>query len=367
MNFETNGISRIFFAVGTMICVSGCGDDVTPAPNPATPGTQEEWGRPAKPPLDGAMPDGPGAVYAISRVRLGANDINGMLNTQLWKTFGYNLDSTVTMRSSAGVLIGEETCKRPPGGAVNSILDGEFGRDNAFGLSVLPMINALNADAEKMTNAWIKAGNHTLLIELPGFGASATYASMPAMAFESGELVDAQGMRIAPNFDGSDEWPVLSVPEVKTTEAYVAAEDLGGTFVGQFAGSLMLPLNLLNAMTADSTTQIRIRDPLITMHFSADRSRVERGVIAGYIDTEDLVQQAARTVNAFDPMFCGTSTAQSIEAQVRNGADILLGGKVDASRPCDSISIGIEFEATRAVRGAYTDPPSPQKDPCSTP
>ncbi len=374
MNTETIAFSRILFVVGSIVFASGCGDDVTHQPIPTSPPTQETMGRPPAQPENAAMPDGPGAVFAMSSLRLGRNAPNGALDPNAWKAFGYNLDFTVTMRSTAGVFLGEETCLRNGEATLSDVLDGESGRDNGFGWSIMPIIQTVNADAEVTTSNLIQAGSHTLLFEVAGLGEARSYQALTARIYSAGTMVDAMGMPVKPAWDGNDVWPVaaesvfdgmLDKPLVASVGGYVAPEGHGGTFVGQYAGAIDLPIAFGVFPENQGLLYIRIYDPLVTLRFSADRTKVEEGVIAGYIDADELGNEGERVLGIFDPKLCNSATSASIRAELQQSVDILRGGTKDKLRACDSISIGIQFEASRAKIGAVADPAPAAWNPCA--
>ncbi len=374
MNTETIAFSRILFVVGSIVFASGCGDDVTHQPIPTSSPTQETMGRPPAQPENAAMPDGPGAVFAMSNLRLGRNAPNGAVDSNVWKAFGYNLDFTVTMKSSAGVMLGEETCVRASGASLTNITDGNEGRDNAFGSTVMQLIQGLNADVEVMTNGLIQDGNHSLLFEVAGLGDARSYQALTARIYSAGTLVDGMGMPIKPAWDGNDAWPVaaesvsegmLNKPLVASVGGYVAPEGLGGTFVGQYTGAIDLPMQFENLPENQGMLFIRIHEPLVTLRFSADRMNVEEGMIAGFIDAAELAQEGERVLGIFDQTLCNSFTSQSIRTQLQQSVDILRGGTKDKLRACDSISIGIQFEASRAKIGAVADPAPAAWNPCA--
>lgn len=374
MNQETIAFSRILFVVGSMLFASGCGGDVTHQPIPATPPTEEVLGRPPAQPENAAMPDGPGAVFAMSNTRLGRNATNGMLDANVWKTFGYNLDFTATMKSSAGVMLGEETCVRASDATWNTIADGNEGRDNGFGKTIMPIILGANGEAELSTNKVLQSGKFTLLFEINGLGDARSYQALTARIYSARTLVDGMGMPIQPAWDGNDVWPVaaesvsegmLDKPLVAAMNGYVAPEGLGGTFVGQFTGTIDFPIEFAEAPENAEVLHVQIHDPLVTLRFSADRMHVEEGRIAGFIDPLEIAEEGERILGIFDQTLCNSDTSESIRAQVLQSVDILRGGENDKLRACDSISVGIHFEASRAKLGAVADPAPPAWNPCA--
>jgi hypothetical protein len=323
------------------------------------------------------MPDGPGAVFAISKLILGQTDPSGAMNKELWKSIGYNLDHTVTTTTSAGVIVGENVCARIQGADFSMVADGHDGRDNAFGSKVMPLVLSFNGFGEKPSNDLVRLGKHTLLVDVQGLGESPTYESMTARIYEGRSFVDMQGMTATPKFDGTDVWPIAfesvangapESPLATSNDAYVAEEGDGGTFVGHFGGSIVLTLDVFALPDEQGVMQLRIHEPLVTMRLSADRSRVESGTLAGFIETAETEVEVGRLVGVFDATLCNSSPpAVALRNQFRQSSDILRHGLKDKTKPCESISFGIQFEATRAQLGSVTAPAAPPPDPCAVP
>lgn len=359
-----------------MVFASGCGDDVTSTRTPLPPSGPIDTGRPPPEPENAAEPDGSGAIFAISNWRLGFTDAHGMKSSNAWKTMGYNLDATVSMRTSGGVIIGGDVCTRVDGGTFNEVVDGDAGRDNRFGAGVLPVIVAAHPEAEATSNELIRRGKHTLLIDVPGLGDSPTYGGLSARMYSARDSIDAQGMPAKPAFDGTDVWPIggesffVGAPEKPVASAkggYLADVGDGGTFVAQFDGSVLIVLDALGLPDDQGLLYLRIYDPLVTMRLSADRMSVESGTLAGFIDTTEIDLEAARLLMMIASNDCNSPTALAIRQQIRRNSDILRGGAADVMKACDSISIGIEFEATRAKLGSVISPIVLPKLSCSTP
>jgi hypothetical protein len=367
--------SRILFVSVVCLFAVGCGDDVIYPPG-LGPGTQVETGQPPAAPKEASMPDGSRATFAISKLILGRNDTNGTSNKELWKTIGYNLDFTVTTKTSSGVAVGDSVCARINGASFDTIADGNNGRDNAFGSTVLPILLSVHPEIEKTSNAQIQQGKHSLLIDVQGLGSAPTYESLTVRLYEAREFTDAQGMPAKPVFDGSDVWPIafesvnegmLDKPRSIVTDGYVAAEGVAGTLVAQFDESIVLTLDALPVPDGQGIMQIRIRQPILSMRFSADRSHVDSGTLAGTIDTAELDEEVARLTGVIDNKLCHSETLESIRQLVRQSSDILADRQSHANLPCNSISIGIQFEATQAQLGAVLPPAAPPTDPCATP
>jgi hypothetical protein len=366
---------RVLIVSVTVLFAGGCGDDVAYTPG-FGPGTQGESGRPPPAPTSASMPDGPGATFAISRLILGRQDADGVANKDLWKTIGYNLDFTVTTRTSSGVAVGDSVCSRVKGASFDTIADGNAGRDNAFGSTVLPIMLSVHADVEKTSNALIQNGKHTLLVDVEGLGLAATYTSIKVRLYAGRAFVDAQGLPAKPSFDGSDVWPIayeavsegmLDKPLALAADGYVAEDGPGGTLVAQFKESIVLTLDALPLMNEQGIAQIRIYRPLVTMRFSADRVHVDSGTIAGIIETDELQDEFARLTGLVDKTLCNSSTIASIRQLVGQSSDITADGQPQTSVTCNGISLGIQFQAVSAHLGPVLPPATPLQNSCEMP
>jgi hypothetical protein len=373
MNTISSFNTRALLVSLCLFPLAACGNDVTqPTPAPASP---KDVGQPPPAPLQAPLPDGPGATFAISKIRLGRIDDDGLASTDFWKNIGYNLDHQVTTKSeSTGIILGEETCTRVEGAGFDKVFDGHDGRDNGFGSTVMAVLNSVNNTVEKISNDLIRQGQHTLLIDVQGLGEQPTYQSIHARIYEGRSFVDAGGMPALPLFDGTDVWPVgfesvtsgdIESPLAMTTDGYITDNEVGGTFVGRFGNSIVLRLAVFDLPDQQGLMEFRIHEPLVTLVLSADRSRVESGVLAGFLDTKELEVEAGRMVGILDPPSCNSQTSMGVQRVLREGSDILRGGLRDKTKTCDSISIGITFEAERAHLGTVTEPAGPLFDPCS--
>ncbi|HRI71011.1 MAG TPA: hypothetical protein PK156_42560, partial [Polyangium sp.] len=333
-------------------------------------------GRPPPIPSHSSPPHGPAGTFAISRLILGRNDPNGNTNNELWKTIGYNLDFTVTGKTSAGVIVGDSVCNRVNGASFDTIADGVSGRDNAFGSTILPIMLAVNGGVEQATNALILDGKRTLLIDIDGLGSAATYQSLTVRLYEGRLLADAQGMSMKPVFDGSDIWPIThesvsdgmaDKPLAVTADGYVAEEGPGGTLVAEFENSIELTLDALGLPNEQGIGQIRIQRPLVTLQFSADRSHIDSGTLAGIIDTVELQAEFTRLTGIIDNTLCKSATVDSVRNLVAQSSDITADGQPHLGVTCNSISIGIQFEAAPAQLGTLLPPAASLQNPCAAP
>ena len=112
-----------------------------------------------------------------------------------------------------------------------------------------------------------------------------------------------------------------------------------------------------------------IHDPVLVLPISADRKRIEHGMLGGTLDTDELVGEIGRVFGFFadlkgESLCPPNSTYDSLVQQVTQASDMLSGGAVNLDKGCDRISIGIAFDAVPAALGAVKKAP-PLVDPCA--
>jgi len=342
------GLSLALFAG---IYGAGCSSDDTEE----TP-TDQTGVQPPAEPEGGATGDGPGYVYAVSKLYLGDMDWNGTPSPSAWKSFGYNMDMKVSTKESS------DLCKPAAGAAPSKVYpDGNDGIDNSFGKNILPIITGLAPDASTEVNSAIDEGTFTLLFKIDGLGDQSDYsASLLAKLYAGGDLGNA------PAWDGNDEWPVLpellndpndvESAKVQFPSSYVNAN----TWVSGNKGELSLTI----AIQGYELT-LTISEAVVTMDLASPRSGGgSQGLIAGVIETEPLIEELRKIAGSFDTGLCEGSTFDSIADQLRQASDIMADGTQDPSQVCNGISVGLGFDTKIVQLGAVAPPAQESPDPC---
>jgi hypothetical protein len=364
-----NGILSAVF----LLCAAGCARPDTPgdkiiewgsggAGGSAGSGgtTGPDLGQPPEPPKEGGPGDGPGAVFAISSVRLGATHPDGVSSEIAWRQYGYNLDHTVTWEKSGPI-----TCKPLKGAKPSYAADGRDGIDNAFGSHVLPLVSSLSTKTEQQSNDAIQGGGPTLLVSLADLGEAPSYTSINAYVYDGAPLL------AAPKWDGSDVFPVafesvnegdIAAPLLQMKDSYLVADGDGGTWVGRGDGFVLVRVAM--GETLHETIHIAVHSPLLTMHFAADRTRAT-GILSGLIDLQELIPELIRAMGLFDLDLCPPSSfLESILAEITQAADIRHDGLIDPEAPCTATSLGIGFEAELVQLGAVAPAAKPLPESC---
>jgi hypothetical protein len=128
-------------------------------------------------------------------------------------------------------------------------------------------------------------------------------------------------------------------------------------------GTLHIPLGISGFLLP-----LTIQKAVVTMQISGVGSTAtgQNGVIAGILDTEELILEFKKIAGGFDPSLCSSNTFESIAMQIRQASDIMKdGSNGDPSKTCDAISIGLGFSAQAVVLGGVAPPNPPPPDPCA--
>lgn len=327
-----------------------------------------QWSQqPPPPPKAAPAGDGPGHYYAVTRLHLGDATRDGVLSTEAWQDFGFDIDHRLTTRWFDGHCT-------PHGGSPSRFEvfgDGPHGIDNAFAKSIVPILRSLffywpdegdePASLGDLATASIESGDTTLILWLSDLGNAPDYDPVDAYAFAAREG-DTAGFRAAPEAlgvtDGTDVAASLRSANTHFHESYVRDH----TWASGLSETAPLGLDLvLNGVPI----RLRIHKSVVTMRLSGDRSSATTGTIAGILETEDLVQQLRDYLGTVDTSFCDGAAVESILNQLRSYSDIPLDGTHYPSLMCDGISIGIGFEAAEIAPIAAIAEPLVLPDPCA--
>src|SRR5258708_32031254 len=143
---------RVLF-LGCLIVTAGCHD--TPLPSAAVC-TLAENVEPRLPPTNAPPGDGSAPMaFAVNKLFVGSTDGNGRPDALAWAGYGFNLDHEIfTVDFSKHCL--------PNGTALPKLEfpDGECGRDNSVGKTLLPIVQSVNGktDVQTAANRFIMLG-----------------------------------------------------------------------------------------------------------------------------------------------------------------------------------------------------------------
>ncbi|HEY5242676.1 MAG TPA: hypothetical protein VIJ22_14450 [Polyangiaceae bacterium] len=304
------------------------------------------------PELDGSASEV--SVFAIRTLYLGDTDRTGVASPNAWKAFGFDIDGKATTRQSTDV------CQLQVGASNLTQEDGQDGIDNAFGISLMPLlITTFGPDFSSQVNASLSAGLMTNLIVVHGLGTATTASPLTA------ELVVAAPLGGMPTWSTADVWPVDSSslrdldagsPLLMFPQSYV----VGGVLVAEppaGAGELAL------GIAGGAPLVLPIRHVQIAMTLSPDGMTATAGTISGILPTDRLVALAQNVAGTVGTTLCSGSAFLTLAQWIEQSEESLLDGTQDPSLPCDGISIGLGFEAVRVQRGPVAVVP-PFGDAC---
>jgi hypothetical protein len=360
-------------ALAIAACSSDSDDaDTTPDAGGVEAGVVDDEGIGRVPPAPPTEPPSAGdtpTAIAIRRLHLGDTDRAGNPSTQAWREFGYNLDGRLSTKDST------EHCQPQPGGIASQVkTDGVDGIDNAFGASLMKILTSFAADASTQINQAITDGGFTIIIDM-GLGPEAENTATEIVTkmhpgAEFGSLLDCTATPSEPNcsppkFDGTDTWPLAPIGETTEpiTVMFPSSYITDGTWVSGSTGTLDLVISMLGFEFT-----LSVIEAVITMKVNGrgTSATATDGVIAGVVDTEQLVGELRKLAGSIAPNLCQGDVFEALAKQVRGSSDIMKdGSNGDSSRACDAISVGMGFEGTAVTLGGVAPRAEPPPDPCA--
>jgi hypothetical protein len=323
------------------------------------------------------------STFAFDAIFLGDILATGGLSNTAWKTFGYDLDGKTTTKASTDV------CTLAPGTPRFYQVDGLDGRDNSFGSTILPIVEALTSNQPfdgfcgslleppcseggppyvPLTNdetQAIKNGKFTLQIQIVGL------SDDPAQSADglSTQVFSSDSFGSPPAFDDTTDWPVLSDSLVdpstiasgakaRFTSSYVNH----GTFV---AGASELVTVPLHAEIQGSAFTLMVHSALITFDH-VDPVTGASGVLAGVLDVQELTEVFRGFFTGLSTTFCGAAF-DGIAEQIASGSDIFMDRTNAPGAPCTGVSFAIGFHARRIANPTMIATPKTLVDPCALP
>ncbi len=366
-------LALISVCFGSMFAIAACSSD--DGGNPASGGgggtgatggggtldPEETGSRPPEPPTTGNPGAGTTAtILAASKLYLGESDTSGNATTSAWQSFGFNLDGLASTKT------GTNHCKLPANTPPSNKEDGANGVDNSFGRNILPILKSFVSAPSEEVNQAIAEGSFTIMLKMDNLDAEQNQSQVTASLYGGADLGGA------PNWDGTDEWPVfpellnggnINDPKVKFPNSYVA----GGTWVSGTSGTVDLSVSI-----GGQSLSLIIENAFVTVDITGTGPTATgtNGIIAGVIRTTQLVGEIEKVAGQLtDGQLCpGNPTLEGALASIRQASDIMSdGSNGDASKDCDAISIGIGFEAKGVLLGPVAPPSTGGTDPCVNP
>ncbi|MFO0555152.1 MAG: hypothetical protein U0271_42635 [Polyangiaceae bacterium] len=236
---------------------------------------------------------------------------------------------------------------QPNGGAspITPYPDGDAGIDNSFGKNILPILLGLAPTWTSDANNTIDQGAGTTLLDLACLPPTGDLPTVTTKLYLTTNL----GM--TPKWDGTDDYPVA--PELlsnssdpqSATILFPDSSVLGTTFDSGPAITFLLRIGG-GVMGMDLT----LHAAHFTTTLSADRKSATGGVLAGVLDTEEVVAQLKKIGYAAN--LCSSPLLNDLITAVRQASDIMNDGTQDPTKTCNGISIGLGFDLGAANVGS---------------
>ena len=312
------------------------------------------------PPPDSGTPTNVTATYALHTLYLGESDRNSSTpSISAWKSYGLNIDGLQTVKADTNV------CTLQQGAPKMNQADGNNGIDNAWGATILPILQAaLSQPTPSQTEtAGIQQGVWTVQLQITGLSddPQQTAPGLVAQIFTSGQYDQT-----TPAFDSSTDWPVLST-SVKDGKNISSGSTMifGDAFIenGQFVTQTAPNPLVLSLAFNGVPVEFHLHDSTIIFQHSAPTD-LTNGTIAGVLDTAEFIATLKAVAGQFSTTLCGAAF-DGIAQQIGQASDIMNDGTNLTGQTCNGISVGIGFDATRIANPTkVVAPPTPPPNPC---
>jgi hypothetical protein len=309
----------------------------------------------ALPPPKPAVVDGGGQlelVFAIKEVSFGYTVDGGL------EAIGYDIDKVCTCQ-------GQENSCEVPAWASASHCDGPQGRDNAAGQLLGELDSLMPGTGQGEWNEQINAGSWSVLLRVRDYNGQddddqVELAWYVADAFHA-IIVQQDGGKPNPKWDGADQWPVLStsVHEVPAADGGVAYDPSRPKVIDPLAyvaGGVLVGMLPSGTLPANVTVQMELTEPYVTARIvkSGALWELQDGNIAGVWTLTDIFEQVSYMNLLGSPVCTGTALYAGVKSMVCKHADIYH-KRGSASATCDALSLGMGFRALQAGVGGVTD------------
>ncbi|MFH2009994.1 MAG: DUF4215 domain-containing protein [bacterium] len=295
-----------------------------------------------------------GVALAMDGLYLGDTDWQAVSDPNAWELYGANLDGLITTATDT-----TGHCVAYAGASPAAVFpDGPGGLDNSFGRNVVPLLLGVLPSLSQETNAIIDNGQTTLLLLLEPI-------LSPNMTGLYANLYGGAPLSAAPLWNGTDCWPVrredLTDPS-NITSAVMQFTD--STVANDFWESGDTTTLTLSLKLGSVTLPLTVHEARLELQLAAGYSSGTDGVIAGVIDTEELVELVRDALGATDPGQCTGAAFSALADQLRQASDIMGDGTQDPTATCDAISIGLGFTMAEVRLGEIAPPATPPANPC---
>lgn len=282
-------------------------------------------------------------VAALSKIYLGSSDGG--------PDYGFNLDNTCTC--SFGQV---DSCIRVPADAA-PLCDDDGGVDN-YARHAFEAINGFvdgGVITEARFNTALGSGLSGAVIQVSNYNGLADDPAVTVTIFGSQGYQGFVADGSAPKHDGNDSWivdPGSASGQFRVDDAYVTNYTLVAT-------GLNFPIIVGSAIT--QPVLIQLDEGVIRAHLdiAGTKMTITNGVLGGRWDPAKFLPSLAPVP---DPIFggylCGDAdiTYQLLKKDICAATDINRSSSGDGKGACNSVSMGLGFEAEPAVKGPTGNP-----------
>ncbi|HEY6561413.1 MAG TPA: hypothetical protein VI072_29270 [Polyangiaceae bacterium] len=303
------------------------------------------------------------------------------------QTVGYDLDKLCTQNEELNdrTLTDENSCAPVAGWFSPRYGDLKGGRDNGLRYLIKFVADAFKGSSENdlpisfgtpIYNVAIQSGEVSLLMQVEGYNEQPDDDSVVFKLYTPGSFGMANPD--VPKFDGRDEWPVArdsfegensNVPKWVSERAYVTNNVLVARLR---SADLRLRVGIAETQVVDLI--LRFVDPFFTARIEKLDNvwRLRQGQVAARWRTADLFSQVKFFPNPlYEPgnaapsntqYMCASSAGYPFVREAICGSTDIVATAAGPGDICDSISVGIGFEAVQARLGGTVDLDPPLSD-----
>ena len=312
---------------------------------------------------------------AIDKLRLGSQDIKGNPDPNAWEDIGFDLDGVCTDPGSLGTPMPTDTCsmvEELPCTATTSknAADGHGCRDNTFGrfevdVSKLTEVSKYRLNDDQF-NCALCVGYFSFVIKITGYNGQ---PNDPKIRLD---LYPSPGLQKPAKLDCMGQsWKLGDLCWVDSPDNRWKIDP--DAFAGPVSGTELPDAKISdgNAYVRDGYVIAQLPDPSLLwfptqpgVPVNSFPIIVHKGVVAAKISKpggrwelkEGTIEGATREmemVNAFRQIgFCEADSLYGLmTSQVHAALDILASGPNQTSVKCDSMSVGVGFNARQATPG----------------
>jgi hypothetical protein len=291
-----------------------------------------------------------------------------------YRDVGYDLDLTCTrtgpgdQRPEDPNLNEDNSCTNNGGPGFPGVVgDYKDGRDNGLAGLISRVKISLPQFGTDAYLSNIATGEVSLLFGVSGYNGELNDNDVTGIIYSPAAFDSVpENAGKTPQFNGQDRWPIMEDSYINGNEGEPAHKSIRGYVTNGVLVARTADLNLrlrIGIASQDVTDlQITFLQPFLTAKVSKDDRglwQLTEGVIAGRWKTEDLFKELSRFPNpddypvvpVDDPFFCTDSQLYpAVRAFICSLADI-YSGPPGPGNECDSLSVGIAFNAIEAKLG----------------